>query len=425
MGCFCYFKEKYKERSKDATATSQASSSSSKKESSRLDSAITGQTSKSLCSTASPRSLPSLYEERGQNLRVFELRELKNATNDFSRLMKIGEGGFGGVYKGFIKPADGVGERITVAVKMLNQHGLQGHKQWLAEVQFLGVVDHPNLVKLIGYCSVDGERGPQRLLVYEFMPNKSLDFHLFHSALPPLAWNVRLRIAFGAAEGLSYLHEGLELQVIYRDFKASNVLLDGDFNPKLSDFGLAREGPSGEDTHVTTAVMGTHGYAAPEYIETGHLTVKSDVWSFGVVLYEMITGRKSMDQNRPKNERKLIEWVKQFPSGSRKFSTIIDPRLGGEYSLSAARIIAKLADNCLSKHAKDRPQMKEVVGVLKQTMESKEADIQVDQFEEDALANLESETKEDQGKDLISARRRRLHLAKLSESVNVIRRKKN
>jgi len=134
----------------------------------------------------------------------------------------------------------------------------QGHKQWLAEVQFLGVLEHPNLVKLLGYCAVDSERGPQRLLVYEFMPNKSLEDHLFRRANPPLSWNKRLQVILGAAEGLAYLHEGVEVQVIYRDFKTSNILLDKDFRAKLSDFGLAREGPTGENTHVSTAVRCIH-----------------------------------------------------------------------------------------------------------------------------------------------------------------------
>lgn len=310
-----------------------------------------------------------MFEEKFGMLRVFELAELRSATNDFSRVQKIGEGGFGSVYKGFIRDVDGKGDRITVAVKSLNQRSLQGHKQWLAEVHFLGVVEHPNLVKLIGYCSDDGERGIQRLLVYEYMPNKSLEYHLFSRVAAPLPWNVRLKIALAAAEGLAYLHEGLEIQVIYRDFKTSNVLLDNEFKPKLSDFGLAREGPAGDKTHVSTVVAGTHGYAAPDYIETGHLTTKSDVWSFGIVLYELLTGRRALNRNLPGNEQKLLDWVKQFPVESRKFSMIMDPRLKNQYSLRAAREVAKLADRCLVKLAKGRPAMSEVVGVLKQAVE--------------------------------------------------------
>ncbi|XP_062193469.1 probable serine/threonine-protein kinase PBL19 [Phragmites australis] len=322
-------------------------------------------------SSQSQRSISSLYEERGHGqLRAFDYEELHGATGEFSRAQKLGEGGFGSVYKGFVSPLDGKGDRIAVAVKRLNQRGLQGHKQWLAEVQFLGVLEHPNLVKLLGYCAVDTERGAQRLLVYEYMPNKSLEDHLFSRVNPPLSWNRRLQIILGAAEGLAYLHEGVEVQVIYRDFKASNILLDKDFRAKLSDFGLAREGPTGENTHVSTAVVGTHGYAAPEYMATGHLSAKSDVWSFGVVLYEILTGRRSLDRNRPLAEQKLLEWVAQFPPQSRNFRMIMDPKLRGEYSAKAAREIAKLAESCHLKNAKERPTMSEVVEVLRRAVQA-------------------------------------------------------
>ncbi|XP_058085245.1 probable serine/threonine-protein kinase PBL19 isoform X3 [Magnolia sinica] len=279
--------------------------------------------------SSSRRSIPALYEEKAHNLRVFSFSELTNATNDFHRSLKIGEGGFGSVYKGFVKPPDGDGERIAVAIKKLNKESLQGHKQWVAEVQFLAVVEHPNLVKLIGYCAADGERGIQRLLVYEFMPNKTLEDHLFSPALPVLPWKRRLEIVLGAAQGLAYLHGGLEVQVV-----------------------------------------GTYGYAAPDYVETGHLTIKSDVWSFGVVLYEILTGRRSLERNRPRMEQKLLEWVKEFPVDNNKFVMIMDPRLRNHYSLGAARMIAKLADRCLSKQSKDRPMMAEVVATLKQAIQA-------------------------------------------------------
>lgn len=245
---------------------------------------------------------------------------------------------------------------------------LQGHKEWLAEVQFLGVVSHPNLVKLLGYCCEDGERGIQRLLVYEFVTNKTLEHHLFKSTTAPLPWKRRLEIMLGAAQGLAYLHGGLEVKVIYRDFKASNVLLDDNFNPKLSDFGLAREGPTGDRTHVSTAVVGTYGYAAPEYVGTGHLTIQSDLWTFGVVLYEILTGRRAVERNRPTAEQKLLDWVKQFPPDGKRFSMIIDPRLRNLYPISTARKIAKLADSCLAKNAKERPTMIQVVDSLREAI---------------------------------------------------------
>lgn len=320
-------------------------------------------------STASASSNRSIAD-----LRVFSVPELKEATQNFNKMLRIGEGGFGSVYKGVVKLQNGGEEPTTiVAIKKLDPQGWQGHKQWIAEIQFLGVLDHPNLVKLFGYCSSDGERGIQRLLVYEYMPNKSLEDHLFNKAMPTIPWITRLRIILGAARGMAYLHEGLQVQVIYRDFKSSNVLLDKEFNAKLSDFGLAREGPTGDRSHVSTAPIGTRGYAAPEYIETGRLTSKSDVWSFGVVVYEMITGRRTLERNLPLAEQKLIEWVRQFPSHTKRFGMIIDQRLQNQYSPNSARTIAKLADSCLSKNPKDRPAMSQVVEILNQVITQEES----------------------------------------------------
>ncbi|XP_058755258.1 probable serine/threonine-protein kinase PBL19 [Vicia villosa] len=323
-------------------------------------------------SVSSSKSVKDLYKEKEHSFRVFTLQELREATNGFNRMFKIGEGGFGSVYKGSILPPNGQGDPVQVAIKRLNTRGFQGHKEWLAEVQFLSIVNHPNLVKLLGYCSVDGERGIQRLLVYEYMPNRSLENHLFSKTLPVLPWKTRLEIMLGAAQGLAYLHEGLEIQVIYRDFKSSNVLLDEDFDPKLSDFGLAREGPQGDQTHVSTAVVGTQGYAAPEYIETGHLKVQSDMWSFGVVLYEILTGRRSLERNRPTAEQKLLDWVKQYPADSSRFNMIMDPRLRNQYPNVAARKIAKLADSCLKKNPEDRPSMSQIVEGLKEALQYSE-----------------------------------------------------
>nr|GEX60185.1 probable serine/threonine-protein kinase PBL19 [Tanacetum cinerariifolium] len=301
-------------------------------------------------SSSSPRRIPEIYKEKHHNLKKFSFLELRNATSNFNKLLKIGEGGFGSVYKARIRLCETQTDPIVIAIKRLNKNGMQGHKQWLTEVQFLGVVDHPNLVKLLGYCSVDGER-MQRLLVYEYMANKSLAVHLFSTSLPPIPWKTRLRILLGAAEGLAYLHEGLEVQVIFRDFKSSNVLLDENFNPKLSDFGLARE----------------------EYTETGHLKSKSDVWSFGVVVFEILTGKRAVDRTLPKTEQKLIEWVKQFPADSRNFWMMMDRRLNKEYSLDAARNIAKLAFSCLCKNPDDRPTMRQVVEGLRDVIRVSES----------------------------------------------------
>ncbi|KAL4565765.1 hypothetical protein LXL04_029869 [Taraxacum kok-saghyz] len=365
MKCFSIFSSRTKRRGKSSPELREQNPST--KPSTRLV--------KSTGSIVSPRTIPELYREKGHNLTKFSFSVLRNATNNFNRSLKIGEGGFGSVYKGSIKPPGGQGEPLVVAIKKLNRNGMQGHKEWLAEVQFLGVVEHPNLVKLLGYCSTDGERGIQRLLVYEYMPNKSLEDHLFSRAFPPIPWKRRLQILHGAAQGLAYLHEGLEIQVIFRDFKSSNVLLDENFNPKLSDFGLAREGPQGDQSHVSTMPVGTYGYAAPEYVETGHLKSNSDLWSFGVVLYEILSGRKAIDRHLPQPEQKLIEWVKQFPADSKRFRMIMDPRLNNQYSLSAARKVAKLASTCLRKNPEERPAMSHIVEVLQEAIRESEDEI--------------------------------------------------
>ncbi|XP_042454111.1 probable serine/threonine-protein kinase PBL15 isoform X2 [Zingiber officinale] len=296
----------------------------------------------------------------GAGLYAFHLTELRAITHDFSSHFLLGEGGFGTVHKGFVDDKMRPGLKAQpVAVKLLDVGGLQGHREWLAEVIFLGQFRHPHLVKLIGYCCEDEER----LLVYEFMPRGSLENHLFHRISISLSWGTRLKIAIGAAKGLAFLH-GADKPVIYRDFKTSNILLGHDFTAKLSDFGLAKMGPEGEETHVTTRVMGTHGYAAPEYVMTGHLTTKSDVYSYGVVLLELLTGRRSVDKSRPKAEEKLVDWVRPYLASSRRLRCVMDPKLAGHYSLKASREVAVLAAQCISPSPKDRPRMAAVVQVL-------------------------------------------------------------
>ncbi|KAL0918311.1 hypothetical protein M5K25_010313 [Dendrobium thyrsiflorum] len=339
-----------------------------KRSGSEINSLVTSDTS----ADSVRRSRLQSFSQRASNLRVFSVTELKIATKSFSRSVMIGEGGFGCVYRGTIRSSDDPNSKIEIAVKQLGRRGLQGHKEWLAEVTFLGVVEHPNLVKLIGYCAEEDERGSQRLLIYEYMPNGSVGDHLLARSTAPLSWPMRLRIALDAARGLSYLHEGLDFQIIFRDLKTSNILLDEHWNAKLSDFGLAREGPEEGSTHVTTAVVGTLGYAAPEYMRTGRLTTKSDIWSFGVFLYELITGRSPIDKNRPKNEQWLLEWVKPYISDIKKFRMIIDPRLDTRSSLKSAMRLSTVANRCLVHHAKSRPRMSEVMEMLQRIVENTE-----------------------------------------------------
>ncbi|KAF3440871.1 hypothetical protein FNV43_RR19157 [Rhamnella rubrinervis] len=307
------------------------------------------------------------------NLRVFSFAELKSATRNFRPDTVLGEGGFGKVFKGWVDEKTlapskaGVG--MIVAIKKLNPESIQGFQEWQSEVNFLGRLSHPNLVKLLGYCWEDKEL----LLVYEFMQRGSLENHLFRrsSSIEPLSWDRRLQIAIGAAQGLAFLHTS-EKKVIYRDFKASNILLDGNFNAKISDFGLAKLGPSGGESHVTTRIMGTYGYAAPEYIATGHLYVKSDVYGFGVVLLEMLTGLRALDTKRPSRQQNLVEWAKPCLSSKRRLKTIMDLRMEGQYSPKAAFQAAQLTLKCLEPEPKNRPSMKDVVESLERIEAIKE-----------------------------------------------------
>jgi serine/threonine protein kinase len=231
-----------------------------------------------------------------------------------------------------------------------------------AEVIFLGQLSHPNLVKLVGYCC----EGEHRVLVYEYASLGSVESHLFSRTTPPLPWSARMRIALGAARGLAFLHEA-QPPVIYRDFKTSNILLDEGFTAKLSDFGLAKAGPVGDSSHVSTRVMGTYGYAAPEYMMTGHLTAMSDVYTYGVVLLELLTGRRSLDRTRPPREQALADWALPVLPHKKRTMGIVDPRLvAGDDDLPprAVHKVAMLAYHCLSRNPKARPLMRDVVASL-------------------------------------------------------------
>lgn len=288
---------------------------------------------------------------------TFTFRELAAATKNFRPECLLGEGGFGRVYKGRLETTGQV-----VAVKQLDRDGLQGNREFLVEVLMLSLLHHPNLVNLIGYCA-DGD---QRLLVYEFMPLGSLEDHL-HDLPPnkePLDWNTRMKIAAGAAKGLEYLHDKANPPVIYRDFKSSNILLDEEYHPKLSDFGLAKLGPVGDKTHVSTRVMGTYGYCAPEYAMTGQLTLKSDVYSFGVVFLELITGRKAIDNTRGPGENNLVAWARPLFKDRRKFPKMADPLLHGHYPMRGLYQALAVAAMCLQEQAATRPLIGDVVTAL-------------------------------------------------------------
>ncbi|XP_027353340.1 serine/threonine-protein kinase PBS1 isoform X1 [Abrus precatorius] len=288
---------------------------------------------------------------------TFTFRELAAATKNFRPDSFVGEGGFGRVYKGRLESTGQI-----VAVKQLDKNGLQGNREFLVEVLMLSLLHHPNLVNLIGYCA-DGD---QRLLVYEFMPLGSLEDHLHY--LPPdkepLDWNTRMKIAAGAAKGLEYLHDKANPPVIYRDFKSSNILLDEGYHPKLSDFGLAKLGPVGDKSHVSTRVMGTYGYCAPEYAMTGQLTVKSDVYSFGVVFLELITGRKAIDSSQPQGEQNLVTWARPLFNDRKKFSKLADPNMQGRFPMRGLYQALAVASMCIQESAATRPLIGDVVTAL-------------------------------------------------------------
>uniref|UniRef100_A0A2N9GZT0 Protein kinase domain-containing protein n=1 Tax=Fagus sylvatica TaxID=28930 RepID=A0A2N9GZT0_FAGSY len=296
-------------------------------------------------------------QTNGKRARTFMFQELAVATGNFRSDSFLGEGGFGKVYKGRL-------EKIyqDVAIKQLDRNGHQGIREFAVEVLTLSLVDHPNLVKLIGFCA----EGEQRLLVYEYMPLGSLENHLHD--LPPdrevLDWNLRMKIAAGAARGLEYLHDKMETPIIYRDLKCSNILLGEGYHPKLSDFGLAKVGPSGDKTHVSTRVMGTYGYCAPDYAMTGQLTFKSDIYSFGVVLLELITGRKAIDHTKSSKEQNLVAWARPLFKDRRKFSQMVDPLLQGQYPMRGLYQALAIAAMCVQEQPTMRPVIADVVTAL-------------------------------------------------------------
>ncbi|EOA18105.1 hypothetical protein CARUB_v10006563mg [Capsella rubella] len=302
------------------------------------------------------RDVVAMNKESTNNIEAecFTFREL---ATSFRQEFLTGEGGFGRVYKGKLEKTGQV-----VAVKQLDRNGLQGNREFLEEIFRLSLLHHPNLANLIGYC-LDGD---QRLLVYEFMPLGSLEDHLLDVGVEqqPLDWNSRIRIALGAAKGLEYLHEKANPPVIYRDFKSSNILLDEDFDAKLSDFGLAKLGSVGDTQNVSSRVLGTYGYCAPEYQKTGQLTVKSDVYSFGIVLLELITGRRVIDTTRPSREQNLVTWAQPIFRDPNRFPELADPLLQGEFPEKCLNQAVAVAAMCLQEEPIVRPLMSDIVTTL-------------------------------------------------------------
>ncbi|RLM84756.1 putative receptor-like protein kinase [Panicum miliaceum] len=284
----------------------------------------------------------------------FTLRDLEHATNRFSKENVIGEGGYGVVYRGrLINGTD-------VAIKKLLNNMGQAEKEFRVEVEAIGHVRHKNLVRLLGYCV----EGIHRMLVYEYVNNGNLEQWL-HGAMRQhgvLTWEARMKVVLGIAKALAYLHEAIEPKVVHRDIKSSNILIDEEFNGKLSDFGLAKLLGAGK-SHITTRVMGTFGYVAPEYANTGLLNERSDVYSFGVLLLEAVTGRDPVDYGRPANEVHLVEWLKMMV-GTRRAEEVVDSDMELKPTTRALKRALLVALRCVDPDAEKRPTMGQVVRML-------------------------------------------------------------
>ncbi|KAL0432743.1 UNVERIFIED_CONTAM: Somatic embryogenesis receptor kinase [Sesamum latifolium] len=290
-------------------------------------------------------------------LKRFSLRELQVATDSFSNKNILGRGGFGKVYKGRL--ADG----SLVAVKRLKEERTPGGElQFQTEVEMISMAVHRNLLRLRGFCMTPTER----LLVYPYMANGSVASCLRERPPnePPLDWPTRKRIALGSARGLSYLHDHCDPKIIHRDVKAANILLDEEFEAVVGDFGLAKL-MDYKDTHVTTAVRGTIGHIAPEYLSTGKSSEKTDVFGYGIMLLELITGQRAFDLARLANDDDvmLLDWVKGLLK-EKKLEMLVDPDLQNNYVEAEVEQLIQVALLCTQSSPMDRPKMSEVVRML-------------------------------------------------------------
>ncbi|XP_022735326.1 probable leucine-rich repeat receptor-like serine/threonine-protein kinase At3g14840 isoform X1 [Durio zibethinus] len=284
----------------------------------------------------------------------FTLRQIKAATNNFDATNKIGEGGFGPVYKGIL--ADG----IEIAVKQLSAKSRQGNREFVTEIGMISALQHPHLVKLYGCCI----EGNQLLLIYEYLENNSLARALFgpEEFQLKLDWPTRRNICIGIARGLAYLHEESRLKVVHRDIKATNVLLDKNLNPKISDFGLAKLDEE-DNTHISTRIAGTYGYMAPEYAMHGHLSDKADVYSFGIVALEIVSGRCNTKDRWKEESFYLLDWAHILKEKG-SLLDLVDPRIGSDFNIEEVMVMIDVALLCTNPTAAARPSMSSVVSVL-------------------------------------------------------------
>lgn len=302
----------------------------------------------------------TVVERKSPTWQIFSFKELIEATDNFYYNKKLGEGGFGTVYLGQL--SDG----SQVAVKRLKVWSIKAEMEFTVEVEILGQLRHKNLLSLRGYCA----EGKERLIVYDYMQNSSLHAHL-HGRYPRpsvLDWPKRMNIAIGSAEGLEYLHHA-NPHIIHRDVKSSNVLLDSDFQAQVADFGFAKLIPDGA-THVTTRVKGTLGYLAPEYAMWGKASESCDLYSFGILLLELVSGKKPTDNMVPGARCTLADWAVRLVSEGR-YDEIVDPKLPGKYNIEELKRVVHAAVACAHTSSGQRPTMHEVVGFLKGDLDEK------------------------------------------------------
>lgn len=283
----------------------------------------------------------------------FPLPVIKEATENFNDALIIGVGGFGKVYKGVLR------DETKVAVKRGVPESQQGFAEFETEIEMLSQFRHRHLVSLIGYCDEQNEM----IIIYEYMDNGTLKNHLYGSDLPKLNWRQRLEICIGSAKGLHYLHTGSTKAIIHRDVKSANILLDENLMAKVADFGLSKNGPEIDHTHVSTAVKGSFGYLDPEYLIRQQLTEKSDVYSFGVVMLEILSGRPVIDPSQPRETVNLVEWAGKWLSQG-KLEKLVDSYLAEEIKPESLKIYGEIAEKCLAERGVERPTMGEILWKL-------------------------------------------------------------
>lgn len=303
-----------------------------------------------------PLPPPSPNVVLGFSRSTFTFEELERATDRFSDANLLGQGGFGYVHRGMLPNGK------EIAVKQLKTGSGQGEREFQAEVEIISRVHHKHLVSLVGYCIT----GDKRLLVYEFVPNNTMEFHLHAKGRSVMDWPTRLKIALGAAKGLAYLHEDCHPKIIHRDIKAANILLDYKFEAKVADFGLAKLFVD-NNTHVSTRVMGTFGYLAPEYAASGKLSEKSDVFSYGVMLLELITGRRPVDTTNSYMDDSLVDWARPMLTHAMEecnYDALVDTRLQHNYNINEMKQMISCASSCVRHSSRHRPRMSHIVRAL-------------------------------------------------------------